>query len=733
MPKTVIGEDDEPAKPSAERTTRPAAAPSKRAKGDEPEAVDTDEVTEPPRAASAEGGMRTRATELVAYTGTGVAAEGNVAAEVAAPESPEAVPPPWSALTVAIIDDAMHLPRLDRLSDGDAAAVSKLFTGNVEVKAELEALGCTPEATADDRLRLLAESDEAPATTALVGLTSADALRMIEEHRAFRRLHDILTDEVQDVTVCDPYLALPDLSSHNLILLDYYLEGPLKGGDLAVAVATAIRAQANRAADQQIVLMSSLETVRDARGEFRTETDLTGSAFAFVGKRDLNEAWKVKAHLGMLERARPYAPAFTSYRSKLDEALIKAREDLLKLVDDLDIGDYAFLQSRALMKDGHPLGDYVFWLLSSQLMAFAFERDEMRERQRALDALEFVGAPFAATEPSTVVANLLHSALVSRNMGPLGPHPRAAADSAYAGFPLVQLGDVFLDGARTKAVVVMSADCDLAFSPMQDRPPEADTPVMLVTGTPIKLKDVKEDVDANTDGLLHRDEVYRIVWDFAKYRSVPLGGLREWLVAGEYDVTNRDRLRPLFALKLQQEFGAHLMRVGPPIMPPMTTKARGRVLVCAPEQEEVATFSESELMLTRFKKLTWLRVTPWIAGTLRQQCEELRLRVEEQRDAAEGKKRMDLEKKVDSIVRHLNDDDFWIGLLDGVELNAPGSVKTVGPLGIVVGSDWTDSKVRVMLEITEDVPAPKGGPGGRQTDGLDVTLEVEVGAVSAAA
>jgi hypothetical protein len=736
MPKTVIGEDDEPAKGPATPAARPAAASSKRTKADAAEMAGIGGPVAAVHDEAPASGVSVPESRAAPDTGVGDGGTAPVdvaGADVVAPEEPAPAPPPWSGLTVAIIDDAIHLPRLDRLSEGDAAAVSKLLAENAETKAELNALGCNTDAMADERLRMLAESYDAPVTTALVGLASSDALRMIEEHRAFRRLHEILTDEVQDVTVCDPYVALPDLSSHNLILLDYYLEGPLKGGDLAVAVATAIRGQANRAADQQIVLMSSLETVRDTRGEFRTETDLTGSAFAFIGKRDLNEAWKVKAHLGMLERARPYAPAFTAYRSKLDEALTMAREDLLKLVDDLDIGDYAFLQSRALMKDGHPLGDYVFWLLSSQLMAFAFERDEMRERQRALDALEFVGAPFAATEPSTVVANLLHSALVSRNMGPLGPHPRAAVDSAYAGFPLVQLGDVFLDGARTKAVVVMSADCDLAFSPMQDRPPDADTPVMLVTGVPIKLKDVKEDAEANTDGLLHRDEVYRIVWDFAKYRSVPLGGLRDWLVGGGYDVTNRDRLRPLFALKLQQEFGAHLMRVGPPIMPPMTTKARGRVLICVPEQEEVAAFSESELMLTRFKKLTWLRVTPWIAGTLRQQCEELRLRVEEQRDAAEGKKRADLQKKVDSIVGHLDDDDFWISLLDGVELNAPGSVKTVGPLGIVVGTEWNDSKVRVMLEITEDVPPPKNGPGSGPPDGLDVTVEVGGGAVSAAA
>lgn len=642
---------------------------------------------------------------------------------------------PWGALSVAIIDDAMHPPRLDRISEHERLPLTTLLTKSGEVQAELATLGCPPEANVDERLLAIAESDEILLSIALIGPVSADAVRMIEEHRSFRRLLKILREQVKVVTVCDPFVALEDLSKHNLVLLDYYLNGPSYGGDLAVMAATAIRSQADRAPDQQIVLMSSLETVRELRGQFRTDTNLTGSAFAFIGKPDLNEAWKVKAHLGMLERARPYAPAFIDYRAKLDEALRSAHNDLLTLVDDLDIGDYAFLQGRALMKDGHPLGDYVFWLLSSQLVTLAFERDEMRERQRALDTLEFVEAPFAATEPSTVVANLLHSALVSRNVGPLGPHPRAKPDTPYSHFPLVQLGDVFFNAERSKAVVVMSADCDLAFSPMVDRAPDAETPVMLVPGKPVKLKDAKdsaEGADAKTDGILHREEVYRIVWEFSKYRSVALGSLNKWISDEGYDLTNRDRLRPLFGLKLQQEFGAHLMRVGPPVMPPMTTKAIGQVFICTSSPEEGAKFEQSELLLTRFKKQTWLRITPRIASTLKQQCEDLLSKLVEQRDEAEEKKKPDLQRKIDSISKSLDDDIFWIKLLDGVELNTPGNMKAIGPLGFVLGTGWTDNKPRVVLEVREGVAPAKLV----QSEGADEVLEeieIEMGSISGAA
>ena len=317
-------------------------------------------------------------------------------------------------------------------------------------------------------------------------------------------------------------------------------------------------------------------------------------------------------------------------------------------------------------------------------------------------------------------------------MGPLAAHPRAEKGTAYASFPLVQLGDVFLDGSRTKAVVVMSADCDLAFSPVADREPDAETPVMLVPGRPVKLKDAKEGNDPNTDGLLHREEVYRIVWKFAKYRSVPLGGLEAWLKDQGFDVSNRDRLRPIFALKLQQQFGAHLMRVGPPILPPTTTGAGGTIYVST-DREKVGDFTPSELMVTRVKETVWLRVTTKIAGVLRDQVYAVRDRMEEERDHSDSeKKKGDLQKKIDALSRDLDNDDLWMGLLDGVELNAPGSIKTVGPLGFVLGSDWTDNKMRVILEINDEPVPRRRNSQPVLESALADTDTAETGALSAA-
>lgn len=612
---------------------------------------------------------------------------------------------PWHGLSVAVIDDAMHMPSLGRTPEGERPEVEELLTTNNQILQELASLGADNQTSVDERLRLVAEAPRRTMTQALLGSASKEVQRMIEEHQSYRRLIDMLRGEVSELLMCDPYQDMPDLSGYNLVLLDYYLDGSSGTGDRAVGVAASIRAQAGRVHDQQIVLMSSLESVRKLRTEFLEKTGIAGSSFAFVAKADLDESWKVKAHLGMLDRARPYSPALTAYRETLADSLAKASAELLGLVDDLDIGDYAFLQGQALMKDGHPLGDYVFWLLSSQLMTLAFEREEMRTHQRDLDRLEFVGEPFAATEPSTVVANLFHSALVSRNVGPLGPHPRAQGDGEEASYPLVQLGDVFLDDRRSKALVVMSADCDLAFSPHPDRQPDGETPVILVPGTPVRLREELAGAGHRTEGLLDRGEVYRINWTFAKYRSVPLKTLKNWLVENGYNVANRDRLRPLFGLKLQQEFGAHLLRVGPPLLPPMTTKASGRVFVCDPEKHEHTKLDHGDLMISRFKDQTLLRITPRLAGILKAACEDLYYRLGEKLAGLEGRPRENQQKKIDSLRSRLDEDAFWIDLLNGVALSGKGQVKTLHPLAMVLGNDWPeDGKPRVMLEILEELP-----------------------------
>ena len=641
------------------------------------------------------------------------------APEASAPASSEAVEPegedipatespPWKNLRVALIDDAMVPPSLTKITVEEQAAVVRFLDGDEQAKVDLASLGVPKEAQPDEKLLALV-AGKRTASFALLGGISQQLFTMAEQHAFYLSLEGLLRNEVAEVLSCNPFSELPDLSRFDLVLLDYFLEPGKDDGQLATDLARKIGNQPGRKADQQIALMSSLaDRVRDLRVKFRQEADIFGAAFAFIGKPDLNERWKVKAHLEMLGRARPYSASFADYRKGLDSAMKGATEGLLELVDDLDIGDYAFLQHRALMKDGNPLGDYLFWLLSSQLTSMAFEQGEMRKLQHDLDKLEFDKGMFAATEPSTIVAEFLNSALVSKQVGPLGPHPRAKPDGNDAKIPLVQLGDLFLDKERTKAIVVMSADCDLAFSPDGNREVDPETPVILVPGVPMLRKEKNADVSNVIRGFLHEREVYSIEWNFSKYRSVELGRLSKWLNEKGYDTSNRDRLRPLFGLKLQQAFGAHILRVGPPLIPPTTSKATGSIYVCFGDDREQHGESIDDLMITRIGDTAILHVTPAVATLLKSASEELLQRLDEDAAAKGGRQRENAEVKAKSRRRNVDNDSEWISMLSGIELNSPNSVKMQNGVGFVVGSAGSQ-KNTVCLEIVEpSVAGPQG-------------------------
>lgn len=612
-----------------------------------------------------------------------------------------------TARSVAVIDDAFIPPALERVPPEAQEAIT-IMLETEDAVLELGGLGIDRTASPDAILEALTEPTRVPGyVVAEVTRISGDMGRMIEERYSLRRLVALLEEQVgTPVIQCNPEENLPDLRGCDLVLIDYYLEGSRGTGDRAKEIARQVRQQHDGTVEQQIVLMSSFESVRQHRAEFREEADLAGAAFAFVAKADMDERWKVKAHLGMLERARPHAPVLAAYRSSLAASLAQATKGLLQLADDLDIGDYAYLQSQALMNDGHPLGDYVSWLLSSHLTTLAFEGEDMRTSQRAVDRLEFEKKTFASTEPSPIVARLFHSALLSSNLGPLGPHPRAKPGSGYDSFPLVQLGDVFLDVARTKAVVVLSADCDLAFSPLEERPPNAETPVILVPGEPKALIIKGDENVPATEGIVHGDQVYRIDWNFSGYRSVQLGQLQVWLKKEGYGTANRDRLRPLYGLKLQQEFGAHLLRVGPPVMPPLTYAAEGRIYIFDGTAREMADeFISGEVMLSHHKAVTVVRMTPKLVDAMKRSAVELLSRLNErkvERPAKPGKVDGD-QLKIDAISRDVDNDDYWITLVDGVALNAPGSVLDRGnACGFVRGSEWQNpGKPRIILEILE--------------------------------
>ncbi|MDU0364266.1 hypothetical protein RWK44_28130 [Rhizobium sp. 25PS6] len=482
---------------------------------------------------------------------------------------------------IAVVDDAFIEITSKSLTEDEVELVT-LALGAEGVREELETQGLVKGGEEVDLDVVLASLTDVELNLGILhaALHESDLplITRLEERRAMLAIVKAMRAVSQCVVhEIKPQGAVPDLRNCDIIFLDYYLEGTksAQGGDLAERWAAEISANKPRDRNQLLVLMSSLDSVGQFKRSFREKANVAGGAFMFVGKSDMDETWKVGAHLKSLAGALPHSSALNDYIAAISSEIDAAKSKFDDMLKRLDMTDFAYIQNLSLQADGHPLGDYLSWLLSTHLASLVFE-GALRDKQKLVDEVVFDHLLMTPIAPTTEVAHLYHSAQFSRRVGALGKHPRDKGDTWI---PLLQLGDVFLTKKREKAVVILSADCDLAFTPdAGGRAPDPDRSVILVQGAPVRMNVAKKTAEGSaaisfTDG----DDVYQIDWDFRGYKAIPLDMVRQYLRKEKYETGDHDRLRPLYALKLQQEFAAHAFRIGAPVVPPVMRGVRAEV------------------------------------------------------------------------------------------------------------------------------------------------------------
>lgn len=653
-------------------------------------------------------------------------------AEIAAPAAAAQEPTAPDFTAIAMIDDDLRPLTLERVPEEDRDAVVA-FLGDADVLEDLLSRGMSAEQVVAEpgaAIDVLTRPDlDHGLAFAKMGDVSARTQELIERRRSMRQIAESIR-ATGGCTVAEfgPDDDLAGIDRYDIVFIDYYLDDKVESGERAEQIAGQVHDQRDLLRSQQIVLMSTKEGVRAMRADFRRNARIEAASFAFVSKLDLDEDWKVKAHLDMLARGMQHSEALGGYINAVKASAKAAAEALTATVDDLDIGDFAYIQRIALHEDGHPLGDYLSWLLSSQLTAVAFETG-LREQQAVIDALEFPVGPFSPAEPSIAVASLYHNALFARNLGKLGGHPRASEDSPIADVPFVQLGDVFLTADRSRSVVVLSPDCDLAFS-THGRPPDRDMSVILMFGDPNAVTmPADKATDASTEGMVQGSEVYRIDWRFNTFRTVPLGELAKFLQDGGFKLDNRDRLRPIYSIKLQHELGSHLTRVGPPIMPPISKHARGKIRYLSVDGVSEIALDASELVVSHFKKKSTVMLTPALISKLKFACRDhlelLRTQLEAMPEGNEEdqKARKPLAAKVQGLATQMDGSETWIKLFGDKPLPAEGKCDRVGGcVYIAHGAGWVHpGPPAVVLVIGEPADDENGNAedGGNPAAGRD--------------
>ncbi|WP_146197993.1 hypothetical protein [Caulobacter endophyticus] len=636
---------------------------------------------------------------------------------------------------IAMIDDGLQPMRFDLIPESEREAVRALLK-DADVLEDLAMRGMDASAVGaapDDAIDALTNPALGHGLAyAKISDVSASTVRMIDRRQMMRQIADsIRNTDGCEVKELGPDDDLADIARFDVVFIDYYLDDMETDGTRAEQIATNVQGLRKEGQRQQIVLMSTFEGVRAMRSQFRKTASIDAASFAFVAKRDLDEDWKVKAHLEMLARGMQHSSTLGDYISAVKKSARDAAETLSATIDDLDIGDFAYIQRIALHADGHPLGDYLSWLLSSHLSTIAFE-GELREKQRLVDAMEFEDGPLSPSEPSTAVAALYHDALFARNLGPLSGHPRAEPGSELANVPFVQLGDVFLTDDKSRAVVVLSPDCDLAFSTHEKRQPDLNLGVILVFGDPNSVtSEIGDEVNSSTEGMLHDTEVYRIDWRFNTFQTVRLGDLQEFLNSLNFDVSKRDRLRPIYSLKLQHELGSHLMRVGPPVMPPVARHAKSKIHYRRADEVVTEDLNTDDLVIAHFKRQSKVRLTPSLVSKLKHACGEVRddlavkLETMPTNDDKERKAKRDSASKVEALENQIRGSDVWTGLLGDHPLPAVGqSARLRGSIYLATAGGWTFPNPQAVMLVVGEETADGSAETSATEDALSTEAEV---------
>ena len=290
----------------------------------------------------------------------------------------------------------------------------------------------------------------------------------------------------------------------------------------------------------------------------------------------------------------------------------------------LGLQDYALLCELTLRDEGHPLGDYMIRLLGFHLMARLLSNTRVRSSVSKLDTMRFTEFLPFGEESTASFKEMYADSLTERVVSPWSPHPwqskqsevrepkledggSIAADSAEADdenpedvsstdlttgakkeeesevlrvlkvnddgkeLPFLQLGDLLIQNESQSAYCVLTASCDLQFTPenvSKNRPRRRDDTVLMLPGSLRPVGDPPLPKSSATTVLVNDHGVwYSIDWFDRKLLGLPHCILRS--LFEEQGFTHEKRLQMGRALELQQTVLSQVSRIGLDVQPPM--------------------------------------------------------------------------------------------------------------------------------------------------------------------
>ena len=365
------------------------------------------------------------------------------------------------------------------------------------------------------------------------------------------------------------------LEGVSIVFLDWRL-GPETNRAEAMEEASKVARQISKGSQPNrpmIVLISSDPAVKEEARSFSRHSGLLPGLFDTMPKEWLQDRSGVDLQLTVLGEHLQKGHVVQAFVDAVNSRATEAIRSFVDKIHDLTLSDYANLQHFALKHDGHPLGDYLAELLAGVWVDALFQ-GPLRDQLRALDKENFESLP-ALTSPSEALSDLHMAAVFDTHVGDFEPHPQAQPlpqGEAETERLSISLGDVIMEGegAAAKAYVIINPQCDLAESPRHNRRIDNDLSVLLVPGVlrPVGALDrAKRKETADTPFFAVDGARGRIQWEGKKQIAVSYADFPGWLA--DKPRRRRVRMRPRFALALQNAIRSDLSRVGLPAPPPM--------------------------------------------------------------------------------------------------------------------------------------------------------------------
>jgi hypothetical protein len=246
------------------------------------------------------------------------------------------------------------------------------------------------------------------------------------------RLCDFLKDQLQIESV-ETYGTAADLpgGEFGLAFVDYRFGPSRQDESVRRAVRWAKHLYHN--GKTFIILMSAESEAIKRQEPFRRDSELTRGLFEFLEKKEIDDPGKFCNRLNSFCAGLDTRHEVHRFASAVETAADQAITALKESIHALGLEDYAYLEQISLREDGHPLGDYMVWLLGEYFAHNLAVNDSLQPARKEVNGLKFDRFLPLQRPPSVMLARMYSAAITDPVHEGWDPHPREVQEEGETG------------------------------------------------------------------------------------------------------------------------------------------------------------------------------------------------------------------------------------------------------------------------------------------------------------